>query len=111
MSFGRFLRVSFGAAILLALAAFAVLLTPVYYRNLRFTRDLKDLASNPEIQADPALRAAVVERAGRLGLPVREGDVALRRSGDRVRIEVNYQVPVDLPVYSVSLHFHPVGGK
>jgi hypothetical protein len=111
MSFGRCVRVSLASVILLTLAAFAVFLTPVYYRNLRFARALGQLASRPGVKADSALRAIVVERAARLGLPVRYGDVALRGSRERLRIEVNYQVPVDLPLYSVSLHFHPVGGK
>ncbi len=110
MIFGRSLRVSVASAVLLALAAFAVMLAPVYYRNLRFSRALRDLASRAG-EPDAALRVAILERAARLNLPVREGDVALRRSRGRVRIDVRYKVPVDLPVYSVNLHFHPVAGK
>ncbi len=111
MTFGRWLRVSLASAILLAMAGFAVLLIPVYYRNLKFSRAMNDVAERSGIEPDSALRAAVLDRAAVLGLPVREGDIALRRSRERVRIEVTYKVPVDLSVYSVSLHFHPVAGK
>jgi hypothetical protein len=93
--------------ILLALAAFAVLLVPVYYRNYQFQQSLKQVAASAASGSDDALRAVVMERASRLGLPVRGDDVLLDRSGARLRIEVKYRVSVDLSVYSVSLHFHP----
>jgi hypothetical protein len=107
---GRWLRVTAASAVLVALAAFAVALAPLYYRNLRFASALRELSGRPG-EPDASLRAAVLERAARLNLPVREADVALRRSPGRVRIDVRYSVPVDLPAYSVNLHFHPIAGR
>ncbi len=102
-------RVAAAAAIVVCLLAFAVLLIPVYYRNLQFARSLESIARESQTlgQSDDALRAAVVDRAARIGLPVQAGQVRLRRSPDRLRIEVRYMVPVELSVYSVRLHFHP----
>lgn len=107
MTLARWCRAISASLILLALVAFAVLLVPVYYRSYRFQQSLKEVASSLGQGSDEVLRAAVVERASRLGLPVRGDNVSLNRSGARLRIEVKYQIPVDLSVYSVSLHFHP----
>lgn len=105
----RFWRVLAGSAVLVALIALALLLLPVYYRNLQFEGGLKEIARASESgkRSDEVLRAVVVDRAARLGLPIQAGDIRLIRSPGRLRIEVHYKVPVDLSLYSVELHFNP----
>jgi hypothetical protein len=49
----------------------------------------------------------VLEKAASLGLPVKAGDVHIRREGEAMRIEVRYIVRVDFPLYTVDLHFYP----
>lgn len=107
MKRARWCRIASASLILLALAAFGILLVPVYYRNHQFQQSLNEVVRSSSQGPDEALRAAVVQRAARLGLPVRGDNVSLNRSGARLRIDVKYQIPVDLSVYSVSLHFHP----
>ncbi len=106
----RLLRIAGGLLILFLLAGFAAAVVPVYYRNLEFTRALGQIAAVPAA-SDESLRAAVVGRAALLGLAVEPAKVELSRSGGRLRIEVRYKVPVDVALYSVTLHFHPVCEK
>jgi hypothetical protein len=49
----------------------------------------------------------VVNAAARRALPVRSENVRVRRGAGRVEIEVLYEVPVGLPLYTVDLHFRP----
>lgn len=109
MSASRLSRVLTGGAVLALLALFAILLLPVYVRNYRFERALKELAAESDATRAPDefLRVRVVDRAARLGLPIRPEQVKLERKAERVGIDVRYVVPIDLPLYSVDLHFHP----
>jgi len=95
--------------VLLLLALFAVRLLPAYLLNLEFQRALAEIVGRPATRTmlDDALRAEVVNRAARLGLPVRLRDVGVQRADRRIEIEVLYVVPVGLPLYTVDLHFRP----
>jgi hypothetical protein len=103
-------RVAAGCLVFAAMARFAALLGPVYYRNLEFRSALEVVAAHPAA-SDDELRGAVLEDAARFRLPVRQDQVRVDRRENRLRIDVRYDVPVNLSVYSVDLHFHPAAGK
>lgn len=105
-------RIVGGLAVLALLAVFAVRLLPVYLKNFQFEQYLEETVQLPATleRADALVRADVVNRAAQLGLPVRIDQVRVRRTEGHVRIEVLYIVPVDLPLYSVDLHFRPSAG-
>ncbi len=46
-----------------------------------------------------------------MGLPVRTGDVQVAQGANSIKIEVLYVVHIDLPVYTVDLHFRPSAVK
>lgn len=98
-----------GIAVLVVIVLVGVALVPPYLRNMQFQRWLDDLLESPP----PAetLPAAVVNRAAQMGLPVRSGDVRVTRKGQSVRVEILYVVRVDLPLYTVDLHFHPAASN
>lgn len=102
------MRVGVALAALAVLVAIGVMLIPPYFENMEFQRYLDTVA----YQRRPAdmLRAEIVSKAGQLGLPVREGDIRIIPKGNGVRIEVVYVIRVDLPLYTVDLHFHPKAG-
>ena len=105
-------RAAAAFVVLGALAYFGARLAPVYIRNLEFQRFLEETAvpaAAGEAQEE-RIRVAVVEKAARLGLPVRSDQVRLKRSASGLRIEVRYTVPVDLRLYTVDLHFAPKAG-
>jgi hypothetical protein len=102
-------RIAAGVAVLLLMVLLAVRLVPAYLLNLKFQRALTEIVERPAMRTTPddALRAEIVNRAARLGLPVRLEDVGVKRADHRIEIEVLYVVPAELPLYSVDLHFRP----
>ena len=102
-------RIAAGLAVLLLMVLFAVRLLPFYLLNLDFQRALAEIAGRPSTATTPddVLRAEVINRAAKLGLAVRLDDIGVKRSDRRIEIEVLYAVPVELPLYTVDLHFRP----
>ena len=105
-------RVAAAVAVLGALAFFGLRLLPIYARNQRFQSYVEEVAGRTESAAksDDLLRTWLVEKASALELPVKADDVRIRRTADGLGIDVRYVVRVDLPVYTVDLHFHPGAG-
>jgi hypothetical protein len=106
------IRVLAGVAVLLAMLAIGVLLLPPYVRNFRFQRQIDELSRDRANLGRPAelVQVQVAERASRIGLPVTADQVRVAPGKDRTRIEVRYFVRVDLPLYTVDLHFRPSAG-
>ncbi len=100
-------------AILAALTAAVILLTPPYLDNLRLQEYVEELARRPESAArgPDYLRIAIADRAAQLGLPVRPDQVRISASGEQLRIEVRYLVRVDIPLYAVDLHLRARSGR
>lgn len=100
------------AAIVLALVGFCGLLFRPYLRNWRFQTYLEQLAFGGAVPQRPELqiRADVANHAARLGLPVSPDQVRVTKSPAGVYLEVRYFVRVDLPLYTVDLHFRPTAG-
>jgi hypothetical protein len=100
-------RVAAGVLVLAALGLFAAVLTPVYVRSFALHRFVSSLTHNVGIRdrSEDALRGVVVAKARSLSLPVTASDVQIIRTGGEVRVVVRYVVKVDLPGYTVELHF------
>jgi hypothetical protein len=106
-------RVVAGCAVLAALVFFAILFAPVYVRNLKLQNYVDGLTHGvgADKQPDDVLRGQVLEKAHALGLPVSADNVRIIRTGDGLRIDVQYAVTVTAPLYSVSIHFYPGAGS
>jgi hypothetical protein len=102
-------RVLAGLGVLAALVAVGVILLQSYLDNFEFQRDLEQIARDPVNLQHPAeiVRVKVVESAARRGLPISQDQVRVTPRNGKTRIEVRYFVRVDLPVYTVDLHFRP----
>ncbi len=105
-------RFAAGLVALFLLLIVAARLLPPYWRNIRFQRALEQTVQTAQgsSPSDDALRVNVLAVADRLGLPVRPEGIRVKRSRDRVGVEVLYVVPVQLPLYAVDLHFRPSAG-
>jgi len=103
------IRLIAGVLVLAALVAFGLLLVPSYYRNWQLQGYLSDTVEAPANRNRPAgmLQVDVSNAAARIGLPVRPDQVRVVQSPDRLKLEASYFVRVDLPLYTVDLHFHP----
>jgi hypothetical protein len=106
-------RIAAAVAVLAGLVFFLGRFAPIYVHNLKFQSFVSDTAQRVENQAKPddVLRGWVVDKARQLDLPVQEGDVHIVRLPDGMRIDVRYLVRVDLPGYTVNLHFYPGAGS
>ncbi|HXB71563.1 MAG TPA: hypothetical protein VNY05_25225 [Candidatus Acidoferrales bacterium] len=102
-------RIAAAWTVLALLAAFAVVLVPTYYRNLKLQRSVVEITQNVENQTQPddRIRLLVVNRARELDLPVKADNVHINRWQRKLRIDVGYFVRVAFPGYTVDLHFHP----
>ena len=88
-------------------------LAPVYLHNFELQRFVEETTQRVENQtkSDDLLRTQVLDKAHELELPVAADNVHIRRSADRLNIDVRYFVRVDLPGYTVDLHFYPGAGS
>lgn len=106
---------------LAGLIFFAVIFAPIYLRNQKLQSFVAGIPQRVETQtqageppSDDAVRSWVLDKARELGLPVKAGDVQVVRSRDNGRIQrvsAKYFVRVDLPGYTVDLHFYPGAGS
>jgi hypothetical protein len=106
-------RVGAGAAVLVALVVMGARLVPIYVHNIelqQFVEDVAHRAAAPT-SSDDILRTWVLDKAADLDLPVKADNVLIQRSPDSVRIVVRYVVRVDMPLYTVNLHFYPGAGS
>jgi hypothetical protein len=106
-------RVGAGAAVLVALVVMGARLVPIYVHNIelqQFVEDVAHRAAAPT-SSDDILRTWVLDKAADLDLPVKADNVQIQRSTDSVRIVVRYVVRVDMPLYTVNLHFYPGAGS
>ncbi|HEY7389573.1 MAG TPA: hypothetical protein VH640_13750 [Bryobacteraceae bacterium] len=106
-------RIVIAAIVLAALALVVALFSPIYVHNLELQNYVADVTARPrsETNSDDILRTWVVDRAHQLDLPIHADDVKIARSSGGLHIDVRYQVKVDLPGYTVNLHFYPGAGS
>ena len=114
-------RIVAAAAVLAALAFFILMFAPIYIRNMELQSFVAAIPRRVENQtksgfppSDDLLRTWVLDKARQLDLPVTADDVQIHRSPASARIEsidVHYLVRVDLPGYTVNLHFYPGAGS
>jgi Domain of unknown function (DUF4845) len=106
-------RLAAGIAVLAVLAFLGAELFPIYLHNLQLEQFVEEVTHRREAAtaSDDLLRARVLDKAAQLGLPVRPDNVRIERAPERVRIDVRYEMRVDLPLYTVNLHFYPGAGS
>lgn len=106
-------RMAAGAAVLAAMAYLGANMIPIYWRNLELQHFVEETARRPEMQSasEGTVRDAVIEKAQALRLPVRPDNIKVVRTQDGTRIDVRYVARVDLPLYTVDLHFYPGAGS
>jgi len=106
-------RQAAGIAVLAILAFLGARLIPIYLHNQelqRYVEEVTHRAAAPT-SSDDVLRAWVLEKAADLDLPVAADNVHIQRTSGSVRMDVRYVVHVNLPLYTVDLHFYPGAGS
>lgn len=85
---------------------------PIYVHAYEFQDFLRDQVSDAMSLAHrrptvEEVRNNILSKASELQLPVQAKDVSIELSQSRVSINIDYQAPVDLGVYTLNLHFTP----
>ena len=106
-------RIAAAVVVLGGLLYFLAMFTPIYLRNFRLQSYVSGLTQTVENtqKSDDLLRTLVLDKAHELNLPVSADNVHIRRATGALQIDVRYFVRVDLPLYTVDLHFYPGAGS
>jgi hypothetical protein len=104
-------RIAVAIGILAALVLLLASLAPAYFHNLNLQNYVSSLTRGPAPggTSDGILRQEIVDKAKELNLPVSADNVRITRAADGKleHIDVRYFVDVNLPGYTVKLHFYP----
>jgi hypothetical protein len=93
-------RIGAGLAVLGAFSWVAILLIPVYLRNLQ----LQDFLRTTPAAADEVLRQAILNKSHSLGLEITPDQLQIQRPPGG-RTGVRYVIRVTMLLYTVDLHF------
>lgn len=106
------LRLALAAVLVVLFAATLIRLAPPYVRNWKLQGFLNDLSedSSSNTAAPDVIEARVVGKAASLGIPLHTGDVTVEHRPASLHIRALYVVRIDLPLYTVDLHFRPEAG-
>jgi len=108
-------RIAAAALILGILGLVLAVCAPYYFHNLKLQSYVSDLTrgAGDKKQSDAEIRSLVLEKARELALPITADNVHIMRQRDGAvkHIDVRYMVPIDLPGYTVKLHFYPGAGS
>jgi hypothetical protein len=106
-------RVAAGVLVLAILVLLGARLFPIYLHNLELQQFVEGVTHRPSAYttSDDLLRTWVLGKAAQLGLPVHADNVRIARESARLSIDVRYEMRVDLPLYTVNLHFYPGAGS
>ena len=96
-------------AFFVALIYSGVKIIPVYVNNYELQDYIQSQTPYWLTQRVPAeaIRKTILAKAEDLDLPVEAEDVAVVANQSKVSIYIDYEVPVDLKVYMLQLHFTP----
>jgi cell division protein FtsL len=103
------LKTIFVLLVLGAIAYVAIKTIPVYVNSYEVQDYIRQLAIKASVERvkPEAIQDQVTAHAVEKDLPVTRDNVNVRINGSKVRIDMDYTVPVDLRVYTLSLHFTP----
>jgi hypothetical protein len=80
---------------------------PVKIQSSELYDYMDELAKFNSARTPPEdLAKMIINRAHGLGIPMQKGDVKVEHNGDRIFIEVDYTVPLDILGMTYQWHFH-----
>jgi hypothetical protein len=96
----RFLKILFIVVLVVVLAKYF----PVFYYSSQFNEIVAKETAHMKTVSQ--LRAALYEQAEQMFIPLQPSDVKIKENGADVKVNVDYEVPVNLLVYKHYLTFH-----
>ena len=94
-----------GIVVLLIAGMLAYKLIPIKVKTADLRDTVMDAARSAGNLNDAQIKHNILNKAKHLELPVAEDNVKVRRQSSIVYVDVEYDVPVDLPGYTFNWHF------
>ena len=99
-----------GCIVWMTVLAIAVLISwkmiPVKVNSAELSDYMVEVAQFHSARKPPEeLKAMILARASELNIPLDKQNVTVVRTGERIRMSVEYTVPVDFPGYTYNWHF------
>jgi hypothetical protein len=93
--------------IFIALVMVFTCYVPVYYHTMEFNRYVQE--QTPRIRMQTPLRDAILSKAEEHNLPVSAEDISMTTRDSVLRVNVEYQVPVNFFLFQRAFKFSAVG--
>ncbi|MEA2490255.1 MAG: hypothetical protein QOH21_2047 [Acidobacteriota bacterium] len=101
---------NFGCLIALVLLLLAILVAwkmiPIKVKAAEMRDIVSDEARSAGQHNDGQIRAAILDQAKKLELPIGEDNIKTERRNSYITVEVTYTVPVTFPGYTFNWDFH-----
>jgi hypothetical protein len=99
-----------GCIVWLLVLAIAVMISwkmiPVKVNNAELVDFMTEVAQFQSAQKTPEeISKIIIARAGELGIPLTKENITVTKTRDRVRMTVDYTMPVQFPGYTYNWHF------
>ena len=94
-------------SVLLVLVLILAQYGPVYYHTWKFNRYVQE--QTPRIRMQAPLKEAILSKAEEHNLPVTAQDISMTTRDSVLRVNVQYQVPVNFYVFQKAFKFSAVG--
>jgi hypothetical protein len=106
------MRLALAVLLLAVFVVVGVRLTPPFFENRQLQAYIEQVAASRESAALPleVLRIRLIDKARRMGLPVRGDEVRVTRGPAGPSIDIRYVVPVEFYVSTIDLHLHARAG-
>lgn len=95
-----------GLAIMLVAGLVAYRMIPVKVKAAEFRDTVIDEAKSAGQHNNKRIRAAILDKAEKLELPVENENLEISRKAAEITIDVTYTVPVEFPGYTYDWDFH-----
>ena len=95
-----------GVIILLIAIFIAYKIVPVKVKSADLRQTIVDEAKSAGTHGDETIRKQILAKAADSGLPVTDENITIERTGNLIRVDVDYTVPIVFPGKTVQWHEH-----
>ena len=95
-----------GGVVMVIVVLVAIKVTPIVMNVGELDREISALAdrANRREYNDQRILTSILKKAESLDLPVTKKDVSIKRTSNRIRVIVTYDIAIDFPGYTYVWH-------
>ncbi|HXI11022.1 MAG TPA: hypothetical protein VNM92_00010 [Thermoanaerobaculia bacterium] len=92
----------FGVIMLVGSVMVAYKMIPIKVKAAELRQVIVDEARSAGTHKDQVIRKTIMRKATELELPLNDKNLVIKRTGDNIKIEANYTVPIEFPGYTYN---------